>query len=166
MADPKRLVVLKALCAHIEAQVRISNGFQHDLQGRVFRGRSVFGQDDPLPMVSVLEAPRPDQNLVTAKNGMQLDDWPLYFQGWAQDDPSNPTDPAYRLAADVKQALAMLIDRRPESAPYYLLGDLILDLTIGPGAVRPPDQVSSWAYFYLPVTVKLKESLTDPYRLT
>lgn len=166
MADPKRLVILKALCAHIEAQVRISNGFQHDLQGRVFRGRSVFGQDDPLPMVSVLEAPRPDQDLVTAKNGMQLDDWPLYFQGWAQDDPSNPTDPAYRLAADVKQALAMLIDRRPESAPYYLLGDLILDLAISPGTVRPPDQVSSWAYFYLPVTVKLKESLTDPYRLT
>ena len=166
MADPKRLVILKALCAHIEAQVRIANGFQHDLQGRVLRGRSVFGQDDPLPMVSVLEAPRPDQDLVTAKNGMQLDDWPLYFQGWAQDDPSNPTDPAYRLAADVKQALAMLIDRRPESAPYYLLGDLILDLTIGPGTVRPPDQVSSWAYFYLPVTVKLKESLTDPYRLT
>ena len=166
MADPKRLVVLKALCAHIEAQVRVSNGFQHDLQGRVFRGRSVFGQDDPLPMVSVLEAPRPDQNLATAKNGVQIDDWPLYFQGWAQDDPSNPTDPAYRLAADVKQALAMLIDRRPESAPYYLLGDLILDLTIGPGTVRPPDQVSSWAYFYLPVTVKLKESLTDPYRLT
>ena len=166
MADPKRLVVLKALCAHIEAQVRVSNGFQHDLQGRVFRGRSVFGQDDPLPMVSVLEAPRPDQDLVTAKNGMQLDDWPLYFQGWAQDDPSNPTDPAYRLAADVKQALAMLIDRRPESAPYYLLGDLVLDLTISPGTVRPPDQVSSWAYFYLPVTVKLKESLTDPYRLT
>lgn len=166
MADPKRLVILKALCAHIETQVRIFNGFQHDLQGRVFRGRSVFGQDDPLPMVSVLEAPRPDQDLVTAKNGMQLDDWPLYFQGWAQDDPSNPTDPAYRLAADVKQALAMLIDRRPESAPYYLLGDLILDLTIGPGTVRPPDQVSSWAYFYLPVTVKLKESLTDPYRLT
>jgi hypothetical protein len=166
VADPKRLVILKALCAHIEAQVRVSNGFQHDLQGRVFRGRSVFGQDDPLPMVSVLEAPRPDQDLVTAKNGMQLDDWPLYFQGWAQDDPSNPTDPAYRLAADVKQALAMLIDRRPESAPYYLLGDLILDLTIGPGTVRPPDQLSSWAYFYLPVTVKLKESLTDPYRLT
>lgn len=166
MADPKRLVVLKALCAHIEAQVRVSNGFQHDLQGRVFRGRSVFGQDDPLPMVSVLEAPRPDQNLVTAKNGVQLDEWPLYFQGWAQDDPSNPTDPAYRLAADVKQALAMLIDRRPESAPYYLLGDLVLDLTISPGTVRPPDQVSSWAYFYLPVTVKLKESLTDPYRLT
>ena len=166
MADPKRLVILKALCAHIEAQVRVSNGFQHDLQGRVFRGRSVFGQDDPLPMVSVLEAPRPDQDLVTAKNGMQLDDWPLYFQGWAQDDPSNPTDPAYRLAADVKQALAMLIDRRPESAPYYLLGDLVLDLTISPGTVRPPDQVSSWAYFYLPVTVKLKESLTDPYRLT
>ena len=166
MADPKRLVTLKALCAHIEAQVRVSNGFQHDLQGRVFRGRSVFGQDDPLPMVSVLEAPRPDQDLVTAKNGMQLDDWPLYFQGWAQDDPSNPTDPAYRLAADVKQALAMLIDRRPESAPYYLLGDLILDLTISPGTVRPPDQLSSWAYFYLPVTVKLKESLTDPYRLT
>lgn len=166
MVDPKRLVVLKALCAHIEAQVRISNGFQHDLQGRVFRGRSVFGQDDPLPMVSVLEAPRPDQNLVTAKNGVQLDEWPLYFQGWAQDDPNNPTDPAYRLAADVKQALAMLIDRRPESAPYYLLGDLVLDLTISPGTVRPPDQVSSWAYFYLPVTVKLKESLTDPYRLT
>ena len=166
MADPKRLVVLKALCAHIEAQVRVSNGFQHDLQGRVFRGRSVFGQDDPLPMVSVLEAPRPDQDLVTAKNGMQLDDWPLYFQGWAQDDPSNPTDPAYRLAADVKQALAMLIDRRPESAPYYLLGDLVLDLTISPGTVRPPDQLSSWAYFYLPGTVKLKESLTDPYRLT
>ena len=153
MADPKRLVVLKALCAHLEAQVRISNGFQHDLQGRVFRGRSVFGQDDPLPMVSVLEAPRPDQNLVTAKNGVQLDEWPLYFQGWAQDDPNNPTDPAYRLAADVKQALAMLIDRRPESAPYYLLGDLVLDLTISPGTVRPPDQVSSWAYFYLPVTV-------------
>ena len=60
MADPKRLVILKALCAHIEAQVRGSNGFQHDLQGRVFRGRSVFGQDGPLRMVLLLDVPRSD----------------------------------------------------------------------------------------------------------
>ena len=41
--DSKRLRTLKALTAHLEAEVTPANGYQHDLTKAVFRGRALFG---------------------------------------------------------------------------------------------------------------------------
>lgn len=171
MADPKRLVILKAICAHLEATVRVSRGANFDLAGQVFRGRMVFGEDEPLPAVSILDAVNVDSELKPdrAAGSVQTEKYTLLVQGWAPDDRQNPTDPAHRLMADVKKALALFMD--PRSSTTYRMpapgapGGLILSCGIEPGTVRPPDQVSSRAYFFLRFTVALKESLADPFKL-
>ena len=48
MADPKRLVVLKAISAHLLADLTVANGYQHDLAG-VWRGRNVISDGTALP---------------------------------------------------------------------------------------------------------------------
>lgn len=53
MADPLRLRILKALTAEFE-QMTDANG--ESMAGKVFRGRDHFGNDDPLPMISILES--------------------------------------------------------------------------------------------------------------
>lgn len=171
MADPKRLVLLKAICAHLEATVRRSRGYNFDLDGRVFRGRAVFGDDEPLPMVSVVDHPnpKPETNPDKSTGSVQVEDYPLLVHGWVADDRVNPTDPAHLLMADVKKALAMLMDPRAPvthrlpvpSAP----GGLMIASRISGGVVRPPDTLSCRAYFFLPYTVTFKESLADPFKL-
>lgn len=166
MADPKRLVILQALTTHLEATVRTDRGAHWSLAGKVYRGRTLFGPSDPLPCLSLLESVRGDEATSPARGAIVTEDWPLLVQGWVPDDPDHPTDPAYRLAADVKQALAALIDPRREARDTYLLGGMILGLEFGPCVVRPPsDGISSQAFFYMKLTVKIKESLADPYHL-
>ena len=46
----------------------------------------------------------------------------------------------------------------------YMLGNTISGFAIGPGVVRPPqDQVSSKAFFYLPVIVRLPVDVSKPF---
>jgi len=47
-----------------------------------------------------------------------------------------------------------------------LLGRLIVDSSLEPGTVRPPDDNSSKAYFYLRFIVRVSEVSSDPYDLT
>jgi hypothetical protein len=171
VADPKRLVLLKAICAHLEATVRRSRGYNFDLDGRVFRGRTVFGDDEPLPAVSILDSPQPDRETTPDKaaGSVQVEDYPLLVQGWAPEDRTNPTDPAHLLLADVKKALAMLMDPRAPATHRMPVpgapGGLMIASRISGGVVRPPDAVSCRAYFFLPYTVTFKESLADPFKL-
>ena len=103
MNDPFRLRVLKALTATLET-ISTANGYQHDLNGKVFRGRAVFGNSDPLPMISILEAISPQsESGMAPTDGQQIENWELLIQGFVEDDEQNPTDPAYYLLADVKQ---------------------------------------------------------------
>lgn len=166
MADSKRLTILKRLTAHLET-ITTANGYQHDLQGSVYRGRSVFGDDTPLPCLSIVEALNPDREPRIAGSGItQNEDWVLPIQGWVDDDADNPTDPAHNLMADVKKALGLLIkDTYPEPNPAYMLGGIVSSVRIEPGTVRPPDESSARAYFYLRVVVGVTEELDDPYRL-
>ena len=176
MADSKRLATLKALTTYLSTEVAVANGYLHNLTGNVYRGRALFGDTTPLPCVSILDNLNPDRFPVRAgadsgEAGVSGQRWILLLQGWVDDDKVNPTDPAEQLLADVKKALAKL-DHLPHPlsneapSPNYQLGGLIAGLEYEPGTVRPPDQNSAKAYFWMRVILKFTENVRDPFDLT
>ena len=163
MADSKRLTILKALTTLLES-ITIANGYQHTLTGRVLRGHAVIG-DRPLPLVSIIESFNPDREPDEAgghQSRVQKDKWILLVQGWVDDDFDNPTDPAHLLLADVKKCLSRLIN---DDDAEYCLGGLIVNARIEPGVVRPPDENSAKAFFWLRLQLEVTERLDDPYSL-
>jgi len=108
MADSYRLTVLKRLTAHLRGITK-ANGYDYDLidPRSVCRGRLVFGDDDPLPLLSILEGTRSDIGSF-AGHGERKEHWPLTIQGWVADDVDNPTDPAYGLLDAVERHLQRL----------------------------------------------------------
>lgn len=166
MIDSKRLTILKALSAWLEG-ITVANGYQHDLTGAVYRGRVTFGDEASVPLVNILEPLNPDRDPVVTDGGaLQKERWVLLLQGLVDDDIDNPTDPAHHLMADVKKRLAVLLDENyPNTNPDYMLGGKIDDLWIEPGTVRPPDEVTPKAHFYLRIAVGLHENMHDPYAL-
>lgn len=154
----KQLDVLRALTAHLEG-ISVAAGYTHDLAGRVVRGRAVFGESDPTPMLSILEGIRPDDGRPAGPHGLtREEDWILLLQGWAEDDRQNPLDPLYQLKASVEQRLSEITAVNGSGLPAFpavhRLGGRVLDLRIGPGVCRPPDQISARSYFYLPLAVR------------
>src|SRR5690625_6980010 len=86
MSEPFRLRVMKALSAALE-EINPDNGYMHDLRGRVFRGRDVFGDSDPIPMVSILEAIEEKERLQAPSAGTEAaGPWELLIQGFLDDD--------------------------------------------------------------------------------
>lgn len=176
MSDPFRLRALKALCTVIEG-VTPDNGYVNDLSSytdeggnvrpRVFRGRDVFGPNDPLPLVSILEHPRAiDQVNGSRGNAESTGRWELILQGFCPDDGDHPTDAAHILAAEVLQAIAAA--RRAGSRGNLLgLGTqkpCVTEIEVGAPVVRPADDViSSTAFFYLAVTLSVVEDLSNPF---
>lgn len=170
LSNPLRLEIHKRLTAILE-EITVANGYVSDLEGKVFRGRAVFGESDPLPMVSILEVPIPiDQRPEPGDSTYGSGGWELMVQGFAVDDRDNPTDPAHVMLADVKKRLA--IERKKlswgptqgPSAGILGLGRTITNIKIGPGVVRPPDEISAKAYFWLTIELELAEDLEDPYQ--
>lgn len=160
--DPFRLRVLKALTAALQ-EITPANGYKHDLSSSVFRGRDLFGEDDPLPMVSILEATdEQDQVQSPRGSGDNFGVWGLLIQGFAEDDPENPTDPAHYLMADVKKRLAI---ERQKGVSFNILGmgGLVDKLEFSPGIVRPADAYSAKAYFWLRLDLTVVEDVTKPY---
>ena len=160
--EPLRLRILKAMQAALE-EITPANGYASDLTGAVFRGRNVFGDTDPIPLVSILEAPDPINPLASPKDsGDQKGNWAMLIQGFVEDDPFNPTDPAHVLMADVKKRL---VQERVRDRQRNILGmgGSLTDLKISPGVVRPADDISAKAYFWLRVTLTMVENLQDPY---
>lgn len=176
--DPFKLRVLHALTDIIK-EVTPANGYGHNLadfvardrspMSRVFRGRPWFGESDPIPMVSVLEAPDEAEYLFTIPpdDGSGTYEWALVVQGFVNDDPMNPTDPAYRLMRDVRRRLAREKKRRVPArqgmtdplgtSQWNLPGCRVTDLKVSSGKVRPADDISAKAYFYLVVILTLTE---------
>lgn len=168
MADPQKLIILKALTEWLEGIQHVEpdpgsgivgadwRGF--NLQGAVFRGLSVYGEQEALPMLSILESPRPDVPVYAGENReARAEDWVLLLQGWVKDDKRNPTDPAYMLADVVERRLGQLIATDPQSGfaidpANYLLGRRLTKLEISPYVVRPPTEgISAKAFFYMPL---------------
>lgn len=167
-----RLRILKALVAVLEETGRDEPRFDirdendqplADMTGRVYRGRSIFGDGDDIPMLSILEVPIPlDQVPPPSDSPYSNGTWELLIQGFTKDDPENPTDPAHKLMAAVKKRLA---EAKMVGKGYRYLGfnKAVIDLRIGAGVVRPPDEVSAKAYFWLNVSLDITESLDDPF---
>ena len=185
MSDPFRIRVQKAIVAALE-QIKQRDPETGDqladtFAGCVFRGRDGFGENDPLPMISILEPPLPiDQIVPGPRNPGSNGEWDLMIQGFVEDDKKNPTDPAHWLLADVKAVLAAeKIRKLPQSAgapdPFGLgtsavvggknVGNCIQEIkVIGPGVVRPPEiGVSNKAFFWLTLTLKIAEDISNPF---
>lgn len=170
---PLRLRILEAITDALK-EITPDNGYKHDLSESVFRGRTWYGEDDPLPLVSILEDPLPI-NQDMAGQGARGDGteskggWTLLVQGFVEDDKVNPTDPAHHLMADVKKRLAIARKRTSSAHAHnrynlFGMGGAVESLSIGAGVVRPPDyDVSSKAYFWLTITLTLVEDLEDPF---
>ena len=164
--EPLRLRILKAMTAALK-EISPANGFATNVQGNVFRGRVIFGENDPIPLLSILEVPIPlDQTPAPTDSEFSSGGWEIMVQGFVTDDPENPTDPAHLFMADVKKRLAQ--ERRKALAMkseegIFGLGNFVTGMRIGAGVVRPPDEISAVAYFWLTVTLDIVEDLSDPY---
>lgn len=169
MADCKRLEILKALTEHLRT-ITPANGYQHDLSAtnRVIRGRKFIASTEPLPLVSILENLNPDRLPSPVGNsgvGKRVKfDMNVLVQGWAEDDKANPTDAAYNLMADVRKAIAQIGDHDNKPAAH-LLGGLVEEVRMEAGTVRPPEQSSDLAFFWMHVILVVSEYTADPYRL-
>lgn len=175
-ADPKQLVILKALTTHLQG-ITPANGYDFDLSNAVYRGRSHFGADEALPFVSILEAMRPDPRPREAGSErlVREEAWELLVQGWCQENRDEPTDDLYRLKACVESRLSMIVAMEtgvgasgsPKYPAVYRLGGIIASMRIGPGVVRAATpQVGGAEAFYLPVLLSYVINLGDPYALT
>jgi hypothetical protein len=164
--DPLRLRILKALTSEFEQIVAFDNGITVEtMAGKVFRGRDAFGPHDPLPMISILESV--DEKKIEGSSSdmrpgssLQQSQWELLVQGFVEDDRKNPTDPAYRLLAKVKKRLA---DLRKVKGNVLGFGPAVTDLQFSAGIVRPADEVSEKAYFWMKVRMNVAEDHSDPY---
>lgn len=161
--DPFTLTVLKALTSALE-EITTANGYQHDLDGKVFRGRLMFAASDPLPLIAINEPPKMPEDIDPPQGSVKRSvKHELLIQGFVPDDRENPTDPAYRLLADVQKRLA---EERGRDGGFNILGlgQRVMSLDIGKGVVRPPEAaVSDTAFFWLPVTLGYAEDLQNPF---
>lgn len=161
MDEPKKLEVLKALTTWLEGITYEDPNGTNTLLGKVFRGITVYGDQRPLPMLSILESPRPDFPEYAGIDGTARNEtWVLLLQGWVKDDKTNPTDLAYYLAWAVEQRLAALKKRNEmgdaEDPETFMLGGRVHKIEFGPSVVRPPDAaLSAKAFFYMPLRLGL-----------
>ncbi len=174
LPTPFRLEVLIRLTAAI-ADGGEPGEHVHDLgvsddapEGRVFRGRGSYGENDPLPMVALIEDPRRVEHLIgTGASTTSAGAWWVFVQGFVEDDHLNPTDPAYRLAADVVRRLALVRHEGKLARDILGLGNrkpCVEDILIGAPVVRPPEEgISAKAYFWLPLCLKLVEDHANPF---
>ena len=166
--EPFRLRLLKGLTGVLQT-ITPANGYGHDLSESVFRGRLTFGDNDPIPMLSIIEPPA-NPNNQHAPTGASENKvaWDIIVQGFADDDMVNPTDPAHMLLADVKKALATEARklqgmRTGDNAVVFGVDrKRIVQFNTEIGFVRPSDDISSKAYFWLPLHLVVMESWLNP----
>lgn len=178
MSDPFKLRVLSAITDALKS-ITPANGYVSDLSdfvpgdgvmtARVYRGRLWFGEESPLPMTSVLEGTAPGDELSEPPQQTPRSEyeWPLIVQGFVKDDPQHPTDPAYFLLRDVKRRLAIEVKRKTAEHDSDILGlgrggCRVTALRIGTGSVRPADDISARAYFWLSVVPTIYDDPLAP----
>jgi hypothetical protein len=158
LPEPFDLQVLKALTTALE-EITVANGYRHDMAGSVFRGRMLFSEDDPIPMISINQPPQmPEDIEVPRGSSAAAYTMDLIIQGFVDDDFENPTDPAFYLLADVRHRLA--VERKRDDGFDVLGFGAKVQMHVGQGVVRSPDaDVSDRAFFWLPVTLEFAEEI-------
>lgn len=162
---PFRLRVLQALQASLQ-EINPSNGSQFDLSSAVYVGRDKFGDDDPVPLVCILESAEEEPSVPSAsENPNRLGPWPLLIQGFLDTEAGDqPLAPAYHLAAQVEQRLAREKMRCGRESNALGMNGAVDRIYYSKSVVRPADgEVSDKAYFWLRVTLHIAENLLDPY---
>ncbi len=167
MADTKRLLLVKTLCDYLKGEITVANGYNFTL-AMVRRDKRNFGKEMKLPGVAVLENFNPDRLPETIGGfvGQKHKYDQIYLlNGWADNSglaegDDDETDAAHLLMGDVKKALGKLITPRNQDGFF---GGLANTLSIEPGVVRPPDEQSDKAYFWMRVRMELVEKVGDPY---
>lgn len=159
MADHPKLAALKKLTTLLEG-ITIADGYHVDLAGKVFRGRMLFGDDDPETMVSFIEQPVQDYGELVGANQARTYEFGVILQGFTTDDPLNPSDVMYDMSQDIEKRFAMISEQAKNGAPVYpgiyLLDNTINSFKFSPGIVRPPDgNVSKRALLYMPIRIGL-----------
>jgi hypothetical protein len=161
---PFRLEVLRRLTSLLET-VTTTDPEVPNMAGRVHRGRIIFGEETPVPFICIMEPPVPVEQIAPPHGSDSTSgDWDLLIQGFVDDDKVNPTDPAHVLASSARQVLAThrAINARKDILGFGERNNVVESITIGAPVVRNSDDISPTAYFWLPVTLKLVESLDDP----
>lgn len=171
MADTKQLVIMQRITTLIEG-ITPANGYDYDLTGRVFRGKSVFGASEPLPFISILESLRPDPQPMEAGDEKMLreEEWELLIQGWAITSQSHPTDALYGLKGALEHRLARIVAKDGNGNPTfpddYRLGRIVTAARIGPGVVRAATpQTGGTEALYLPLRLRYVANVADPWAL-
>jgi hypothetical protein len=176
----KKLQLMKAITAHLQgitpAWVDLPDEMMgvecpYDLSQKVFRGRTIFGDEVKEPFLAILEAPRQLDPLGGGTDRhMQDEDWTLLIHGFAEDDKKNPTDPAYDLLAWVQMRMARITYDAPHGQRgglypnEFRLGGKVTNVRYQIPIVRPgKDDVSSTAYFYMPISVGNVTDLRMPF---
>jgi hypothetical protein len=172
MPESRQLDILKRLTAHLQG-ITPANGYDFDLSQSVFRGRLIFGDDDPSPLVSIVEHLTADVNVSTTEENqvLRFETWVLLVQGWILYDVAHPTDDAYQLKASVEKRLGECIKQNDQGYPAfpdaYFLGYKkgITGMSIGPGVVSVAirQEASSRAFFYLPLGIGLATDVSNPF---
>lgn len=168
---PTRLLILQRLQTLLSGITDIGLGTPVDLTNSVYRGRILLGAEvKPLPVLSLLEAARPDQaaSMHGDEKDMRGEGWTILVQGMIDDDPIHPTDRAYYLQAAVEKRLSLITEvngfGQPVDPAVHYLGRLITDFEIGPPVVRPPeDKVSATGFFFQPVRLGIAGRIGEPY---
>lgn len=173
---PKRLMVIERLRELLQS-ISTENGYNTDIEGRVSVGVAEFGDNMVTPFLSILESPTSDIGDFANANGRRREEWTLLVQGWIDSgfhypdsDVDNPTRNAYYLAADVEKCLSRVVSISPNlgvpvDKTWYHLGGIVNDLGIAPPVVRPPDNASPKAWFYMAIRVDMSVNVTNPYQI-
>lgn len=161
---PKRLQVLLAL-RDLLGGIRVAEGAAFDVMpdavhvNRLLFGQDVINQSYGGVTLSIVEAPRPDFAQFAGENNIEsVDKWTLMIQGITPDDKSPDTEHLpYYLVQDVQRRMRRIMEVKEGSGSkrypeHYMLGGKITTVEFAPPVVRPPEmQVSSHAFFYLPI---------------
>ena len=181
---PIRLQIIRALTEVIKGvnptnlmvEGDSSSAYEFDLRDddstnpsrpRVSRGRLHLGDEEPLPMVSIIEPPMSADGVSTQRqpdNTGHASQWDLIIQGWAQDDPWNPSDVGYQFMQEVRCAIAKQ-KKRGRNGDTLILGfdqHRIENLTIGSPVIRPNEHISEQAVFYFVITITFCEDTATP----
>lgn len=171
MADSLRKRIVKAVSETLKS-ITPANGYEFDFSDytddlgrdreRVFRGRTRFGESDPLPMLVVLEDPTRRTPDTGGTGGRQnISQFALLIQGFAKGDENHRLDVAYDLSAQVTKALAREIARH--DGPFGM-GPRVGHAQIGQPVHRGgDDDISDHAYMLIGLTLTIHENLLDPY---